>query len=257
MAKPASPSSAIPAADDQTSEAIGRQAIHALGDPPWYDRDEDRIKAIPVESTDASEDDVAARTSGYQQSGPPKPQGSNNLNSILEALGQVVAWSVLAVLVLLIVAAIGYAFMLREREHRFRRSGMADDEREESETTERLERLPVQINQPASNLLNESKRLMEAGRYNEAIIYLFSHELVQLDRHQLVRLARGKTNRQYLREIRQSNDLLEILHSTIHAFEDAFFGDHTITRQRFQSCWAQLDRFHAAVEQTVSKGDSA
>ena len=38
------------------------------------------------------------------------------------------------------------------------------------------------------------------------MIYLFSHQLVQLDRHQIIRLAKGKTNRQYLREVGPGGD---------------------------------------------------
>ncbi|WP_417736211.1 DUF4129 domain-containing protein [Rosistilla oblonga] len=249
---------ASPAAAEasDSSDAIGRSALESLGNVPWFDRDEDRVIAVPVEETDAADDDVAARTVGYEAAKKPNTQGTGNYQSVLEMIGQVISWSILAVLVLLIVAAIAYAFMLHERDRAPRRGAAAERGDRESETAERLQRLPVQIDQPASNLLSEARRLMEAGRYNEAIVYLFSHELVQLDRHQLLRLARGKTNRQYLREIRQSYDLQEILHNTIHAFEDAFFGDHTLTRQRFQSCWEQLDRFHAAVEQTAGKGAS-
>ncbi|QDV70303.1 hypothetical protein Poly24_40230 [Rosistilla carotiformis] len=255
---PAAHGEAMPAASvTETSQPIGRQALRSLGKVPWYSGDEDRIKAVPVESTDASDADVAARTSGYVGIDNGKSTTPQNFDSILEMIGQVIAWSLLAVVLLLIFAAIGYAFILHERD-RARRRGAAGNHREDpSETAERLERLPVRIDHPASNLLGEARRLMELGRYNEAIIYLFSHELVQLDRHQLLRLARGKTNRQYLREIRQSNALQAILHDTIHAFEDAFFGDHTLTRQRFQRCWEQLDNFHAAIDQTGNKGASA
>ena len=41
----------------------------------------------------------------------------------------------------------------------------------------------------------------KAGDFAQATIFLFAHMLVELDRHQLIRLARGKTNRQYLMDL--------------------------------------------------------
>lgn len=251
--------SAASAADAQSSEAIGRQALQSLGNLPWYDDASDRVKAMRVESTDAADDDVEARSTGYEQTGS-KPKNFNPKLSFWETLGRMMSWTLLTGLLLLLIAAIAYAFMIYNRSQSGGSGGgvsESDGGLEDQDMEERLERLPVQIDHPASNLLAEAQRLMNAGRYNEAIVYLFSHELVQLDRHQLLRLARGKTNRQYLREIRQSYDLREILQQTMQAFEDSFFGDHAITRQRFQTCWNQLDRFHAAVEHSVDKGASA
>ena len=51
------------------------------------------------------------------------------------------------------------------------------------------------------DLLAEARRHYQAGNYGAAIVYLFSFQLVQLDQRQIIRLAKGKTNRQYLREV--------------------------------------------------------
>ena len=51
------------------------------------------------------------------------------------------------------------------------------------------------------DLLAEARRHYQAGNYGAAIVYLFSFQLVQLDRRQIIQLAKGKTNRQYLREV--------------------------------------------------------
>ena len=75
------------------------------------------------------------------------------------------------------------------------------------------------------------------------MIYLFSYELVQLDRQHLIRLAKGKTNRQYLRELRQRPPLQAILEPTMIAFEDAFFGRKTLSRERFENCWQRVEEF--------------
>ena len=150
--------------------------------------------------------------------------------------------------------------MLLLRSERNRRVVYArgDDEYdvENTETAERLERLPVDVRKPSSNLLAEAKSLMEAGNYNEAIIYLFSHQLVQLDKHQLLRLTRGKTNRQYLREIRENQEIQGVLRDTIYVFEDAFFGNHSISRERFALCWDALDQFHSRLSALAASGEA-
>ena len=49
-----------------------------------------------------------------------------------------------------------------------------------------------------AGLLEEARRSYEEGDYNTAIVYLYSYQLVKLDQNQWIRLAKGKTNRQYL-----------------------------------------------------------
>jgi hypothetical protein len=113
---------------------------------------------------------------------------------------------------------------------------------------DRVEALPFHLRKPTGDFLSEARRLYEAGNYSEAVIYLYSHLLVQLDRHHVIRLTKGKTNRQYLREVRSRTLLREILDRTMVAFEDVFFGHHALTRERFEECWRRLDEFHGELE---------
>ena len=114
---------------------------------------------------------------------------------------------------------------------------------------DRVEQLPFVVRRPGGDLLSEARALYEQGRYGEAMVYLYSYELVQLDRHQHIHLAKGKTNRQYLREIRSAPTLRSVLHRSMIAFEDFFFGRHDLDRLRFEECWQRLDEFHGALDQ--------
>jgi hypothetical protein len=116
---------------------------------------------------------------------------------------------------------------------------------------DRVESLPFQLKAPQTDLLSEARRHYEAGNYKDAIIYLYSYQLVELDKHQLIRLTKGKTNRQYLREIRRRGDLFGTLQTSMLAFEDVFFGNHSLERGRFESCWNGLDAFHRSLEQAT------
>jgi hypothetical protein len=107
-----------------------------------------------------------------------------------------------------------------------------------------IEKLPFQLPRTQGGLLAEAQRLYELGAYGEALIYLFSYQLVALDQHHLIRLARGKTNRQYLMELGRRPPVRGIFERTMIAFEDFFFGRHAVDRERFESCWRRLDEFH-------------
>ncbi len=92
----------------------------------------------------------------------------------------------------------------------------------------------------------------QQGDYGRAIVFLFSHELVQLDKHGRIRLARGKTNRQYLRRDSILGRPSEGWSSRRRSmFEDVFFGHHTLERPAFEACWSQLPEFDKLVGSTV------
>jgi hypothetical protein len=78
---------------------------------------------------------------------------------------------------------------------------------------------------------------------------LFSYQLVALDKRHVIHLAKGKTNRQYLRETRSREPLKNLLQRTMISFEDVFFGHHDLSRERFEESWQSLDEFHRHLEQ--------
>ncbi|MFO7906997.1 MAG: DUF4129 domain-containing protein, partial [Pirellulaceae bacterium] len=75
---------------------------------------------------------------------------------------------------------------------------------------------------------------------------------VELDKHHLIQLNKGKTNREYLGELRRRPEFAALLGPTMRAFEDVFFGHHEISRERFQACWDDLDRLHRQLRETAS-----
>ena len=77
----------------------------------------------------------------------------------------------------------------------------ADDEAEAAERRRRIESLPFPVQAAQYDLLAEARRHYQQGHYGEAVKYLFSYQLVELDKHKIIRLTRGKTNRQYLGEV--------------------------------------------------------
>ena len=146
---------------------------------------------------------------------------------------------VLAALVLMILRAWGCAS----------RRSPADGEPLAVGEAQRIEALPFPVARANLSLLDQARNFYQAGNYAAAMIYLFSHQLVQLDRRQIIRLAKGKTNRQYLREVGQAEVLRQLVGQTLVAFEDVFFGHHDIDRQRFEACWSRLPEFESLLAQ--------
>ncbi|MCA9121360.1 MAG: DUF4129 domain-containing protein [Planctomycetaceae bacterium] len=242
----ASPSLSQELADDDAVEA-GRNALDGSVTFPWYDPETDGIRRLDAEAPK----DLKNRGSKWERTIQAKKARTPwSMPDWLWTMLEVLGWTLLV----MALVAVGYflvrAFLVAE-------SGYASGEafaegKLGSGDVDRVENLPFQLDQPRANLLETARRLYEAGKFSEAIIYLYSHQLVELDKRQLIRLTKGKTNRQYLRELKRRSDLFASLQATMFAFEDVFFGNHPIDRSRFEACWNGLDAFHLSLERAMA-----
>lgn len=233
-------------ADSEAVEA-GREALDGAMDFPWYDSESDSIRRLDVEPPE----DLKNRASKWERRVKPKKARTPwTMPQWLWTMLEVLGWTLLVMALI----AVGYfavrAFVVAESQSA---TGEAVQEGElGAGDVDRVESLPFQLKTPQTDLLSEARRQYDLGNYRDAIIYLYSYQLVELDKHQLIRLTKGKTNRQYLREIRRRGDLFGLLRVTMLAFEDVFFGNHSIDRGRFESCWSGLEAFHRSLEQATA-----
>lgn len=218
--------------DDEASIEHARNALgRGWGSRfPWYDEDTDEVQPIKLP--------------------PPAKQPSWNVPQ-LSLPGSVltwVSWAVLLIVVLVLAWALARAYLAREKRLA---AALPESQRRVVSDASRIEALPFVMRRTDTDLLGEAERCYRQGNYCEAIIYYYSYLLVALDRAQIIRLAKGKTNRQYLRELGRRQRLREILELAMVAFEDVFFGNHPLSRQRFEWCWSLLDEFHSQVQLAV------
>jgi hypothetical protein len=228
------------AESEQAVQEAG-EALQQSGKYPWYDASKDGVKPIPL----ATSSDADSENRDSKWTAQPKAATLGPLPQI-SFLGWLFNWigiTLLIVFLALIAWLVAKAFLKDEVSE-----GVARKVIETSRDVDRVEALPFKLRKPTSNFLDEARRLYEAGDYSEAIIYFFSYQLVELDRHHLIRLAKGKTNRQYLREVRPRPNLHSILGITIVVFEDAFFGRKTITREHFERSWNRLSEFQSELD---------
>jgi len=195
----------------------GRDALNHWFGYPWYDAKADAVHRVKV----------------------TEPW---HFNFPLGVLLQWTAWVVVALLLAGVAYLLIRAFLQRER----RKSGAS--EQEPVGGADRVESLPLPVGGRRLDLLAEAQRCRQQGDYGRAIIFLFSHQLLQLDKHGRIHLARGKTNRQYLREIRPWPSLGGLIEQTTLVFEEVFFGHHALELPAFEACWSRLDEFERLVK---------
>lgn len=239
--------STLPADEPDPIEA-GRQALQESADYPWYDAEADDLRDLNAKEKATEDSDT--RKHGWEVETPQINIQPNSSNWQFPTLWQFVQFMAMGLLVALIIGLVYLLirYFLKQEEDLGSPDAAFKAENSEGEV-DRVEQLPFVVRRPGGDLLSEARTLYEQGRYGEAIVYLYSYQLVQLDRNHLIHLAKGKTNRQYLREVREQPTLRGILHLTMIAFEDVFFGHHDLDRDRFEQCWRRLDEFHAALEQ--------
>ena len=219
----------------------GRDALNSNTDYPWYDPDTDSLRPTSLPEIKEPESDESEVDSSADL--------SMNLSGGSAGFMQVLFWIFIAALFIGLVVLMVWAFLRHQRQ---------EDDNDETQVVEsssdvdRIEQLPFTVRQPQGNLLDEARRCYEAGDFREAIIYLYSYKLVELDKHHFIHLAKGKTNRQYLREVRPQPRVIPLLERTMVAFEDVFFGDHVLDRSRFETCWSGLGEFHQIMQGGVA-----
>lgn len=190
----------------------GRDSLRSSYDYPWYDvaNDSTRGLALPPDQT------VAPKP-------PPPPTpvtyGSNTSSGDFQYLW----WFLLVVVVLIILWLIIRTMQQRDPEWQ---AAKARPQPGTLTSVARLTDLPIELSPRVTNMQDEARRLAGIGNYSLAIVYLYSHMLVRLTEARRIQLSKGKTNRQYLRELRSDPELWKFFSRAIGQFEQSYFGNH-------------------------------
>jgi hypothetical protein len=237
----------LPSADQVDAD----RALNSIGQPRWYNRSEDRYAPPRVNP----EPDNSIRKQGWlasEVSASSKkkrpfsdfnwgPWNFGNWGSASDLFSAVVL-TVLAVLIAVSLALLIFYSLRNYVPSRFRQSsppGAIEID------PSRVVDLPFEAQQSSyQNPLEQAEAFMQAGRYQEAVVYLYAYQLLALDRSRKIELHKGKTNRMYLRELHAEAQLQSIVQQTMLLFEAVFFGKHEIDRDSFEACWQLLPEFH-------------
>lgn len=259
------------AADSDTAVKSGGDALRSDNRFPWYDSAHDDLRPVGLrqvkddgkqksrgknvapsrrwrnsnDSGSSDDDSPAGDDAPQDDSAPPSSPAMPEVSAPWLIW---IAWLVIGGVLMFLAAMLIRALLNREA----RRAKSSDGESIASED-DRLDALPLSAApRRKRTLLDEARRSYEAGDYAAAIVYLYAHQLLKLDQNQWIRLAKGKTNREYLRELAGRGELQAVLARTMVPFEDVYFGNHPLDRARFEACWNEVERFDRLVARTPS-----
>jgi len=100
------------------------------------------------------------------------------------------------------------------------------------------EKIPTDENSPDELLTSETafkkaQVLSQGGDFRTAVRYLYLSSLLTLDERGLLRYDRSKTNREYLRSVSDSPELVQPLREVIEVFDDVWYGHHILREDTF------------------------
>lgn len=228
------------AAPDSESAPLDREiAVEAAHDKldsywtyPWFDGSDDSLRRLPTRRRDSW-----------------WPDWNWNFRNLPSSWLKTLLWTLVVIVLCVLIYVLVRAYRRRTRGASEPFDGLAD--RDDLDDAARVEELPFELDPQGGNVLDLARHYYERGDYNRAIVYLYSHQLMELDRQHLIRLTKGKTNRQYLRELARHAPLRRQLERTMLVFEDAFFGNHDVSRERFEACWQDATQLSSLAQEVA------
>lgn len=205
-----------PGAPRSGADLLVRPAL-AKGGYPWYDARTDSV--VPV--------------------WPPGRWFTDWLDGLrLPRLGWLGAGEYLAIgLVTLALAAL--LAVLVELWRRYQ-PGAGDDKVAGAASGDRIEGLPAGVSPGFGDPWEEALRCRQRGDYARAVICLFAHQLIALDRIRALRLAPGRTGRQLVRAV-DDERLRAPVEQTLRLFEMVYYGRRVPSAEAFEAVWSQAE----------------
>ncbi|MEM9412799.1 MAG: hypothetical protein AAGA30_16930 [Planctomycetota bacterium] len=231
----------------QTPSQAGKDQFQSRGFN-WYDAKTESLVDIPrrpvYQAKTLDRGDIARAAAQKNTNNTPAAPTATS-NAWTTALSTT-AWIIIGLIFLTIVGLLIW-FFLKMEQSSTRSSDSSIDE--EIDVVDRIRNLPFQLEENQKGdfqqlALNAAKR----SDYGRAIVLLFTHALLFLDRQQLIQLKKGKTNRQYLNEIGDHPEITKYFKMLMIPFEDTFFGAHKIDERVFETCLGGLETFQENVK---------
>jgi hypothetical protein len=222
--------------DHETADSLFKEAFRE-GKYPWYDSHADRVRPVwPVriswleslgERLDAVLRSIGKFFDNWTSIASTGPSVAG------ESIGRILLIAALMAFFLCILMS----WIRRDRgplsiRRDGARPGIADGFGE----------LPDGIRSHDSDPWAEANRRRAAGDLAGAVVCLFAHQLISLNHMGLIRLAPGRTGRQYVSSLR-NRELIDSVGATLGLFEEVYYGRSLPTAQAFEAVWNQALRF--------------
>ncbi len=111
-------------------------------------------------------------------------------------------------------------------------------------SAQRIEGLPAGVRLDSADPWAEAQRLRARGDYAGAVVYLFAHQLLCLDRLKQLRLVPGRTGRQLVRAV-GDRQLRVMVEPTLGLFEGFYYGHRVPSAEAFEAVWSLALQFQS------------
>lgn len=205
---------------------------------PWYDADSERVKPILPWPDMSDSSDIGGWISRhfewlgrwFRWMNRWKFPGVGGIGDLV-AIG--LAMLFLTLLIVLLIELLRRYRPLTEKSSASGTVVIATD-------AQRIEVLPAGIRLDFSDPLSEARKLRRRGDFGGAVVHLFAHQIMTLERLGQVRLLPGLTGRQLVRSV-GNRRMKEWVEPTLRLFELVYYGRLTPTEQAFEAVWSNAE----------------
>jgi len=232
----------VHAADAGTESREFVRSALAHGKYPWYDAARDRVQPLDISRTGDSSwlhsvgewiDRVFQKVGEFFA----RVAGSLNLPTFGSS-GNLLPFALIVIGGILLVVLIWRLW----NSAGFSTNGDSSG-REKVGRAGRIISLPEEFDSAmAKDPWSEADARRRRGDYSGAVIYLFAHQLLELDRLGVVRLTPGGTGRKYVTSVRDP-EFRGPLSATLDLFEQAYYGHKRISAPSFDRVWESAQNF--------------
>lgn len=231
------------------SESPDDVALKRGSDPVWYSPEERSL--VPITPISRNSIDASDRFDRIASTHNTKTKNYSWLTEFFEGLLEFFrnTWHIVLIVVLVAAVTLVVFLLLRiqnlvEAPNR-QLSGSTSVATQQRKATD----LPFELDAPDIPLFQLVEQYRTRGDYSKAIVYLYSLMLIELDAVGLIRLAKGKTNWTYLRELTPRQHENAFATEVVYWFEHVFFGKQNMDAQSFESLWATFPQFNARLKE--------
>ncbi len=114
----------------------------------------------------------------------------------------------------------------------------------------RVEDLPLGVRPTSDDPWAEAFERRARGDLAGAVVCLFAHQLLTLDRVRQIRLAPGRTARWFVRGV-DDQTLRDCSSATLRLFEDVYYGRIEPTNEAFERVWSRAQAFEERISKTA------
>jgi hypothetical protein len=230
-------------------EDADEPALKRGSDPVWYSTEKRAL--VPATPISRNNIDASDRYNRLASENKPNTQSYSWLTDVLEELLNFIRDSWQVVLIVVAVAAIALIILFLIRIQKLVEAPSKSNIGATSVATQqrKVTDLPFELDSPDIPLFQLIEQYRGRGDYSKAIIYLYSLILIELDAVGMIRLARGKTNWTYLRELSPRQEEKAFATTIVYWFEHVFFGKQNMDAQAFESIWASFPQFNERLKE--------